>query len=436
MTTRWWTLSALLIVTLLPIIVVAEEKITISKQPGPSTTITLEQAVKNVLAHNPTLKVFSLEQRAREAKIVQSGKYPNPVLGVNIENIFGSDDFSGFNSSETTIRLSQLVELGGKRAARIRASTYSKELSKWDYEAKRVDVLTMTANAYTDLLKAQRLVALNEELVLLAKQSSKAVSERVQAGKVSPIDKTKADVELSTRRIGLARSMNNADIARHNLAVGWAETEPKFNYALGNLETISTVPTLKTLMQKFDQNPDIARWATELSQRQAVVDIERSKAVPNIKLDAGFRHLAENSDNAIVLGFTVPLPLFDKNEGNIAEARHRVAKAEAQKTATIIHLKNKLATSHKTLTLAYSEVVFLKTRVVPGAQSAVDAMTEGYRFGKFGFLELLDSQRTLFKARMQYIEVLGIFHKSFTEMERLIGDPISRSRTTNENKKK
>ena len=435
MTTRWSTLGALLIVITWPILVVAEEKLILSKKPGPSTTITLEQAVSNVLTHNPTLKVFSIEERAREAKIVQAGKYPNPVVGFTVENIFGSGEFSGFNKSETTIQLSQLVELGGKRAARIRARSHSRELAKWDYEAKRVDVLTMTANAFTELLMAQRIVTLNEELVLLAKQSSKAVSERVEAGKVSPIDKTKADVELSTRRIGLARAMSNAEIARRNLAIGWAETEPKFKYALGNLETIYTVPTLKSLLHKIDNNPDIARWATELNQRQALVDIERSKAVPNINMNASFRHLADTSDNTMVLGFTLPLPLFNKNEGNIAEARHRAEKAEAQKSAFIIHLKNKLATSHKRLTLAYSEVVFLKTRVLPGTQSTFDAMTEGYRFGKFGFLDLLDSQRALFNARKQYIEALGIYHKSFTEMERLIGDPLGNTHIT-VNKKK
>ena len=89
MTTRWSTLGALLIVITWPILVVAEEKLILSKEPGPSTTITLEQAVSNVLKHNPTLKVFSIEERAREAKIVQSGKYPNPKLGFTVENIFG-----------------------------------------------------------------------------------------------------------------------------------------------------------------------------------------------------------------------------------------------------------------------------------------------------------------------------------------------------------
>jgi cobalt-zinc-cadmium efflux system outer membrane protein len=435
MINRRLTLGILLIVILIPIAVVAEEKFTLSKQPGPSTTITLEQAVAKVLIHNPTLKVYSLEERVREAKIIQAGKYPNPSFNFNLENFLGSGNFSGFQSSETTVRLSQLVELGGKRAARIQASSRSRELSKWDYEAKRVDVLTMTANAFTDLLKAQRLVSLNEELVLLSKQVSKAVSERVEAGKVSPIDKTKADVELSKRRIGLARAMNNSDIARRNLAVGWAETEPKFNYALGNYEAISTVPSLKSLMQKIENNPDVARWATELSQRQALVDVEKSKAIPNVKFNAAVRHLAPTNDNALVMGFTVPLPLFNKNEGNIAAARHRAEKAEAQKSAFIIQLKNKLATSHKKLTLAYSEVVFLKTKIIPGTQSAFDAMTEGYRFGKFGFLDLLESQRTLFDARMQYIEALGTYHKSFTEMERLIGDPQGKPYIT-VNKKK
>ncbi len=394
------------------------------EKSGSANTITLEQVVARVLIQSPELKVFSLEQRARESMILQSGLFPNPRLEIEVENFAGSRKFNGFDSSETTIRLSQLIELGGKRAARIQASSSSRDLSKWDYETKRIDVLTQTSKAYTDLLKAQKLVALNNELVDLAKKSLQAVSERVQAGKVPPIEKTKAQVELSTAKIGLARAKNEWDTARRNLTVIWGGTEPDFQLALGNLEEISSVPLMETLVRKIEKNPDLARWVTELSQRQAVVEFERSKSVPDVSLEAGYRRLESTNDNAIIFGFSVPLQFWDRNQGAIAEARHRLAKAKAQKTAIEIQLKNNLAKSYRTLMLAHTELVLFKTQVVPGAQKAYDAMTVGYRFGKFGFLEVLDSQRTLFQARIQYLQALANYHHSVADVERLIGEPL------------
>ena len=421
----WKALWLSVLVTVLwPVYGFTETITGVPEKSGYANTITLEQVVARVLLQNPELKVFSLEQRAREAMILQSGLFPNPSLEIEVENFAGSGQFNGFDSSETTIRLSQLVELGGKRAARIQASSRSRDLSNWDYETKRIDVLTQTSKAFTDLLKAQKLVALNKELVDLAKQSLRAVSERVRAGKVSPIEKTKAQVEFSTAKIGLERAKNEWDTARRNLTATWGGTEPQFQLALGNLEEISSVPSMEALVQKIDQNPDLARWAAELSQRQAMVEFERSKSIPNISLEAGFRRLQESNDNAIIFGISVPIPLFDRNQGAIAEARHRLAKAKAQKSAIEIQLKNNLAKSHRALMLAHSELVSLKTQVVPGAQSTYDAMTEGYRFGKFGFLEVLDSQRTLFQARIEYLQALANYHHSAADVERLTGAPL------------
>jgi cobalt-zinc-cadmium efflux system outer membrane protein len=402
----------------------SEGKTDILEKQVSGNTITLEQVVSRVLIHNPELQVFSLEQRAREATILQSGLIPNPRLAVEVENLAGAGNFNGFDQSETTIRLSQLVELGGKRVARIEASSRSRDLSRWDYETKRIDVLTQTSKAFTDLLRAQRLVDLNKDLHDIAKQSLMAVSERVQAGKVSPIEKTKAHVELSTVKIGLERAKNEMDTARRNLTATWGGTEPQFQLAVGNLEEISPVPSMETLLLQIDKNPDLARWGSELSQRQAAVEYERSKSIPDVSLEAGYRRLEESSDNAIIFGISVPLQFFDRNQGAIAEARHRLSKAKVQKKAIEIQLKNRLVKSYRALMLAHSELVSLKTQVVPGAQSAYDAMTEGYRFGKFDFLEVLDSQRILFQARIQYLEALANYHHSIADVERLTGAPL------------
>ncbi|MFQ5453667.1 MAG: TolC family protein, partial [Candidatus Zixiibacteriota bacterium] len=150
----------------------------------PTGMIALNQAVALALIKNPELEAFSLEIRAREANALQAGLLPNPEIDVEVENAGGSGSFNGFNQTETTIQLSQLIEIGNKRALRARVASLSQELAGWDYETIRVDVLTQVSKAFTDVLGAQQQLKLMQGLVSLAQKVKSTASERVKAGKV------------------------------------------------------------------------------------------------------------------------------------------------------------------------------------------------------------------------------------------------------------
>jgi multidrug resistance efflux pump len=123
-----------------------------------------------------------------------------------VENFAGSGEFRGFDAAETTIALSQVIELGGKRLRRARVAALERDVAAWDYEATRVDVFTATTKAFVEVLSVQAKLALNEELVRLADQVLRTVGARVQAGQVTPIEETRARVALSTSRIALERA--------------------------------------------------------------------------------------------------------------------------------------------------------------------------------------------------------------------------------------
>ncbi len=161
----------------------AAEPSAAAPQPTLEGPLTLGRVVRQVLLHNPALQAFSLETRAREAEALQAGLLPNPRLNVEVENVAGSGAFRGFESNETTIQLSQLIELGGKRAARAQAASLSRELAAWDYETARMDVLTRTSKAFTAVLSAQERARLARELVELAQTTLTTIEERVEAGK-------------------------------------------------------------------------------------------------------------------------------------------------------------------------------------------------------------------------------------------------------------
>jgi cobalt-zinc-cadmium efflux system outer membrane protein len=341
-----------------------------------------------------------------------------------VENFAGSGELRGFDSAEITIHLSQLIELAGKRRKRTRVAALERDLTAWDYETTRVDVLTQVTQAFVAVLSAQENVRLQEELARLAQQVLTTVGERVKAGKVSPVEETRARVALSTSQIELERVQQALVSARHRLVAAWGSTVPTFTRAEGQLDAMAALPPARQLTERLAQNPDLARWVTEMAQRQAALDLEEARRVPDPTIGGGFRYVRETDDHAFVMGLSMPLPVFDRNQGNRLEARYRLAKAEAEQRVAIVQAHAALGEAYAALAAAYAAATALKNDALPEAQRAYDATSEGYRQGKFGFLDVLDAQRTLFEVRGQYIEALATYHQAVADVERLIGDRL------------
>jgi outer membrane protein, heavy metal efflux system len=403
----------------------AAPDISLKQSFRPGDVLALPEVIVQVLLHNPELEAFSLEVRAREAHALQAGLYKNPNIIFDVQDVFGSGGFKKVQQSQSTIVLSQVIELGGKRTKRERAALSHKDLAFWDYETARMNILTRVAKAYTDALTAQEKLKLARELEKLSIKSYNAVKARVIAGKVSPIHEVKAQVALSTTQIQIQQAEHHVKAAYRRLAAFWGSMTPRFKQVTGRLYQIASVPPFDTLAERMQSNPDLARWATEMTQRTAAVDLEQANAVPNLRVGAGARWFEETNDNSFIVEFSIPIQLFDRNQGGIAEARHRLAKAKAERRAAELKLNSALASGYTRLANAHSQVTSLKTKILPGARTAFEAVNEGYRFGKFGYLEVLDSQRTWFNARSQFLDALGKYHKAVADVERLTGQAVS-----------
>ncbi len=390
----------------------------------PTGTINLRQALTLALTHNPDLKAFSWAVRAGEAKTLQAGLRPNPELETEIEEFGGSGDLSGFSAIETTIQLGVPIDLGGVRRKQRQIAGLEAELAGWDYETARLDVLTQVNRAFIDVLAAQEVVTLNEELVRLAEQVFNTAKAQVEAGKVSPVQQMRTQVELANSRISLETSKRELEGARFVLAATWGSTSPTFEKVEGQFEMATPIPTVEQFADRVTQNPNIVRWTAEIAHRSAAIQLERSRRVPDLSIDGGMKHLSESGDVAFILGLSLPLPLFDRNQGAIREAEYNLAKAFEEQKSAEVTVRTALATAYSVLSAVAATVSSLKNEVLPSAQGTFDAVTEGYRIGKFDFLEMLDAQRTLFDVKGSYIDALAKYHKAVADVERLIGEPL------------
>ncbi len=411
-----------------------QEKAQVSfKTEEPEGPITLADAVALALDKNPELAAFSVERRVAEGRVIQSGLLPNPELSALSENIGGAKELTG--GGQTTIQLSQLIELGGKRSARTHVAHLSQSLAEKDYERKRIEVLTGVSKAFIKTLSAQQKLAIAEEIAGLAKQFVKTVSERVQAGKVSPVEEIKAKVALSLVMVEQERARLELASARKSLSSMWGSVSPRFKTAVGNMEEqIAPVPSFEQLAARLTNNPDVIFRFADISRHKAIIEMEKSKAAPDITVNAGYRRFTGYDENSAVFGVSIPLPICSRNQGGMIESRLLLSKAEEERRAAEVNAAALLAEAFKSLSAAYIEVKTLKDIAMPGAQSAYDATMEGYRMGKFGYLDVLDAQRTLFDVRLQYIRALTDYHLSVANVEQLIGEPVIAKRTTSEQK--
>jgi cobalt-zinc-cadmium efflux system outer membrane protein len=387
--------------------------------------LTLRQALAQVLLHNPELKVFSWEIRVKEAEALQAGLLPNPELEFGMENISGSGIFNKTNSAENTISLSQLIQMGGKRNKSRAAIALEAELAGWDFEAKRLDVLTSATKAFVTVLAVQRRVGQTEELAGLTERFLHTVVERVEAGVSSPVEQTRAKIALSAALIAQDQARLSLVGARKVLAALWGEEAAAFDRAVGFLEQVDPIPLQEDLLAFLNQNPEIARWKTEGKQRDARLALECAKAIPDLTLSAGVRNFKETNDNAFVVGISVPLPIFDRNQGGIAAAVAARNKARYASQAAHNQAFANLAASYRDLSGAFVAAKALQEKILPATAQAFETIDIGYRAGKFGFLELLDAQRALFEVNGQYIEALAAYHQAKAEVERLIAAPLN-----------
>jgi cobalt-zinc-cadmium efflux system outer membrane protein len=387
----------------------------------PNGILGLGDVLALTLVRNPELSAYSYEIRTREAQALQSSLLPNPELGVRTEEFGGTGATKGFDAAETTIEVGQLIELAGKRAKRTHAAQLDKELADWDYKARRLDVFTEAAKAFIEVLAAQERVALAEQLNKLAAEVKYAVGQRVIAGKVSPLDETKADVSVAASQIELDKSKRSFDIARTKLSAFWGSSKPLFAGLKGDIFETKPHGTFEEFSAQAANNPDIARWKSELSHRRAVVALEKSKSVPDITISAGTKYLAGPDDTAFVVGVSIPLPIFNRNQGNISAAHAQLNKTRELTRQAEVAIQTQLVDAYESMLSAYEQMVNLKEKIIPASQQVFDATQEGYRYGKFGYLDLLDAQRTFFEAKQQYLAVLVMFHQTHADVERLVG---------------
>ncbi len=390
----------------------------------PTGVLTLRDALALALSENPELAPFAWQERANEARILQAGRRLNPELSLQVEDVLGTGDFQGGREAQTTLQLSQVIELGNKRAARAELASQARGITKSEYELKRVEVLGDVAQRFIQVVANQEALALALTNRQLAADALRTVQERVTAGKGSALEESKAQVALARGELLVEGAQHELNAARKKLAASWRSTRPGFEKAEADLFAYTAVPPFEKFASHISTSPEIARWVSEKKLREAEVKLADARRIPNLTVGGGIRRLEGPGDEAFVFGVSMPLQLFDRNQGGRAEARALLGRTEAEQKAAEVRLGTVLLGLYEEMVHDAHIMEGVQKEILPKAENALAISREGFTQGRLSYLEVLDAQRTIFDVKQEYIQAATSYHQFLVELERLIGQPI------------
>jgi outer membrane protein, heavy metal efflux system len=389
----------------------------------PAAPLTLRSAIEYSLAYNADILVARRELEATEGAVIQSRVRPNPQMSLSKEDARNP-------TQSNVLQLNIPIELGGKRAARIDASARGRDIAGTELAQRQGEIRANTITAYFDVLTSQERVLLAQSTLELAKRATDAASKRVQAGRISPVDETKAKVAEANVRVELAQAQSQLRSSRQKLTSLWGALSPNFERAAESVDRMPAVPAVSALQERLLAAPVIRGGQFEIERRLAITQLEQARRIPDPVFSVGIKQIA-NAASQLLVGVSIALPVFDTNQGNVLEAQRREEKARSELLATQLRLQADVLQVRERLLASRNEVQALNDEVVPGAQSAFEAATIGFEAGKFSFLEVLDAQRTLILAKTQKLRAMEQTHRAAAEIDRLLGDLPAANQTGN-----
>ena len=392
----------------------------------PTGTLTLRQALAAALLRSPALQATAWAVRAREAEALQARALPNPELEVSVEDFGVSGRLRGAREMELTFAVRQVLWLGGQRARRARLAALESRDAGWRYELERLAVLTRTVQSFIAVVVAQRLVALVQQEEALLRKVVHLFRERSQAGRIAAQDLGLIRAEIGLARVGLKQSQaaRKLAVARQLLAAQWGGLRARFGRAAGRLDGSAPLPPLDGLLTRIGRSPRMRAWQARVATRRAAVAWSKAGAIPNLTVTGGVRALPEDGSVGFVVGLSIPLPLFDRNQGAIRAARFRVAESRERLRAARVRIASLVTQAHRGASADAEILRRIDAVILPKARVAVSVATGAYREGKAGYLAVLDAQRTLVQLRVERLSAKARLLVALAQLELLLGDTL------------
>lgn len=371
-----------------------------------------------VQKYNPSLMAECWNVNASAGKAEQARLLPNPIMGLIVENIGAKNQKE--EETQSTLMITQAVPLGNKYINRVRFKNSEYQVQLRAYSLAYATKYAEAGQKYVNILIAQHIYQTLEESFRISGLTVETINKRNHAGKSSLLELNSAKIAAKEIEIQLQLAQSQLNIARAELAALWGGSPNE----VGTVQDIGlshNLLPLAILMKYICRSPLIQQAFVQTEAEYNGLLASQSDAWPDLNISVGYRHFKQTHDNAAVVGLSAPIPLFDRNQGNIHAAFAAYSEKLVMQQATSIMLKKQIYILYQKASQAQAEMKIINTQILPSASAAFETAKNGYGQGKFSYLELLNSQQKLLDQRARYWEVHGIYDKTLVELYSLLG---------------
>lgn len=373
------------------------------------------------LARNPGLKGLLEDVGAQEALIIQADLIPNPELNITAEQLGEKQD--GISPAQGEIRISQRIERGGKRQARVNVASVEREQTRIESAITAIELIGELRKTWAQL---QYLIGEKKLLERQRRVSSElvaAVRRRVEAGGTLSAEVTKAQTSLASDEIEVQRIEREIASTRQAIATFWGGSQEEVS--LSGTQDSEKDSAAALVPSAHDDTLRIHALELRVELADRALELERARGVQDVTLGAGYQRLSGIKDDAVLVSLTVPLPFSDRNQGAILSAARLLASAKQKVANERLKLDSRVRTLSSSLRSLDFEVQQLATSVIPQAERSFSDLEGAYAIGKASFIDVVDSQRMLLSARRRKLEAERSRYEMRVELEVLTArDPI------------
>lgn len=379
----------------------------------------LDDAIARTLGNNPSVKAESAELRAAQARATREALPPPYVMRGEVENIAGSGAMRGFDAAETTLSVSRVVELGGKRQAReaLGKATVNQQHHKID--SVQLDLTSRTKLRFIKVLARQQQLESAKERVKQAERTRREVAKWVSEAR-NPESELRA-AEIAVAEAELARDSAQFELAsdKVTLASSWGALTPDFDRVIGELDTLPMVERFETLAARLSMTPESHASELQAEVLTAQRRLAQADAKPDIDVGLGVRRFEATRSQALMLSVSIPLGTAKRSGYAVAQASAQLAALQARRNADHFERHQTLYKKYQALQHTRNEVESLRNVMVPKAQEALTITRRGFNAGRFSFLSLAQAQTTLFDLNTRVVDATVRYHSLLAEIERL-----------------
>jgi cobalt-zinc-cadmium efflux system outer membrane protein len=379
-------------------------------------TLSLERALARAAEVDPALPGGEARARAGDAAVRQADVRPNPTLGLMVENLPTLGGGNIIDRTETTLSYEQRFERGGDRPARVNLVRGEAAMVRAEDAIRRLDRLEQVQRAWADALAAQAELEIARERLDLAERFHTEVQRRVNMARDPLFAGARAEAELAQAQIDFDQAGIQARLARATLGRYWIGA-PDFSLDPADFEDTRAAREVAGPVSEID----LAVLSAQRDVSRARVRVEQARAMPDATVSVGVRHFWEGQDLGLVVGGSIPLGRFDRNEGAIARARFEGIAAEADMTALRQDREREIARLQVLLASRALEARRIAEETLPQAERAVTLVRQGFARGGFTYNDVISAQTALLATRARRVAVLKQFHIDRARLDRLTG---------------